>query len=234
MDMSNTTAVLNYTEDDCPLPELCDDQGGDNVGLAFGLTIAAGLATLLGSFLPFIPCVKRTSKQWLACSLALAAGVMLYVSFTEILTKSNQYFCCEIPDHYDLVAVSSFFCGILLTIALDVLTKFLVKLDCGCCNAHWCKSYSSKVTVSIPDESTCPSCVLPETSSTSSAMSKDKSDVTISDELPSITNFACEELRNIPSDGKENSEPKMIRRASYAEMLDKVCILVGSLLNTTS
>ena len=42
MDISNTTTVPNYTEDDCPLPELCDDQGGDNVGLAFGLTIAAG------------------------------------------------------------------------------------------------------------------------------------------------------------------------------------------------
>jgi len=221
MDMSNTTTMLNYTEDDCPLPELCDDQGGDNVGLAFGLTIAAGLATLLGSFLPFIPCVKKTSKQWLACSLALAAGVMLYVSFTEILSKSNQYFCCEIPDHYDLVAVVSFFCGILLTIALDILTKFLVKLDCGFRNVCWCRNFSS---MESGDESNCPPCVLPETSSTSSAVSKDKSDVTISDELPSITNFASEELRNIPSDSKEGVEPTMVRRASYAEMLDKVCI----------
>lgn len=216
MDMLNNT---NYTENDCPLPELCDDQGGDNVGLAFGLTIAAGLATLLGSFLPFIPFVKRTSKQWLACSLALAAGVMLYVSFTEILSKSNQYFCCEIPDHYDLVAVVSFFCGILLTIVLDLLTKVLVKIDCGFLYCSQCKkNFSNKETMEMTD-SNCPACTLPDTSLNSST---DKSDTIVSDELPSITNYACEEVRNASSENTENSQPKMVRRASYAEMLDKV------------
>ena len=221
MDYSNISSNVTGSVD-CPLPELCDDQGGDNVGLAFGLTIAAGLATLLGSFLPFIPCIKRTSKQWLACSLALAAGVMLYVSFTEILAKSNQYFCCDIPEYYNLVAIGSFFGGIILTVLLDLLTKFLVKFDCGflCCrNACYFKTTSSKDIVA---ETNCPSCVMTETASNSSVTEKDKSD---SSEIASITNSACEELRNksvTTSKEMKDDKPGIIRRLSYSEMLDMV------------
>ena len=220
MDYSNISS--NITEPiDCPLPELCDDQGGDNVGLAFGLTIAAGLATLLGSFLPFIPCIKRSSKLWLACSLALAAGVMLYVSFTEILAKSNQYFCCDIPEHYDLAAIGSFFGGIILTVLLDLLTKFLVKLDCGflCChNACYFKRYSTKDIVA---EANCPSCAMTETVSNSE---KDKGD-SKSFEIGSITNSTCEELSNksvTTSEEMKDDKPGIIRRLSYSEMLDMV------------
>ena len=226
MDYSNISSNITGPVD-CPLPEVCDDQGGDNVGLAFGLTIAAGLATLLGSFLPFIPCIKRTSKQWLACSLALAAGVMLYVSFTEILAKSNQYFCCDIPEHYGLVAIGSFFGGIILTVLLDLLTKFLVKLDCGflCCrNTCYFKTTSSKDIVA---ETNCPSCVMTETASNSSVTEKDKSD------SASITNSSCEEPRNksvTTSEEMRDDKPGMIRRLSYSEMLDMVSILFASYL----
>ena len=224
MDYSNIST--NTTEPlDCPLPEICDDQGGDNVGLAFGLTIAAGLATLLGSFLPFFPCVKRSSKQWLACSLALAAGVMLYVSFTEILAKSSQYFCCEIPEHYDLVAICSFFGGIILTVLLDLMTKFLIKLDCGflcCCNA--CYSKTTSATNSVTKTNYCPSCAMTETVLNSSATGQDKSN-SKSCEMISITNSMCEETNEnnvTTSEEMKNNKPKLIRRPSYSEMLDMV------------
>ena len=218
LDMNYSSITSNITEPlDCPLPEVCDDQGGDNVGLAFGLTIAAGLATLLGSFLPFIPCIKRSSKQWLACSLALAAGVMLYVSFTEILAKSSQYFCCDIPKHHDLVSVGSFFGGIILTVLLDLLTKFLIKLDCGflCCHdSCYFKKASSKEIVA---EANCPSCVLTETVSNSSNAK--------SYETASITNSTYEDLANksvTTSEELKEDRPRIIRRPSYSEMLDMV------------
>ena len=213
----------NITEPvDCPLPEICDDQEGNNVGLAFGLTIAAGLATLLGSFFPFIPCIKRTSKQWLACSLALAAGVMLYVSFTEILAKSSQYFCCDIPEHYNLVSAASFFAGIILTVILDLLVKFLVKLDCGflCChNACYFKTNSNIIA-----EANCTLCVMIETTSNSSVTEKDKCD-SKSYEIAPATNAACEELPNTSihtSEEIKDDKPGIIRRHSYSEMLDMV------------
>ncbi len=127
---------LEYAYDSCPDPSLCEPvNSGDNVSLAFGLTIAAGLSTTIGALLPFVPCIKRSNTLYLAAGLALAAGVMLYVSFTEIWTKSKWYFCCATPNHYDLVTAACFFGGIIITVLLDVLVSLLQKLDCGlaCC-----------------------------------------------------------------------------------------------------
>ena len=142
----NTTSTIStnysqcleqeYAYDSCPDPSLCEPvNSGDNVGLAFGLTIAAGLSTTLGALLPFVPCIKRSNTLYLAAGLALAAGVMLYVSFTEIWTKSKWYFCCATPTHYDLVTAACFFGGIIITVLLDVLVSLLQKIDCGlaCC-----------------------------------------------------------------------------------------------------
>lgn len=116
----------------CPDPSLCEPATGNNVGLAFGLTIGAGLATTLGALLPFIPFIKRSNTTFLAVGLALAAGVMLYVSFTEILKKSKDNFCCSTPQHYEVAATGCFFGGIVLTILLDLLVTLLQRLDCGC------------------------------------------------------------------------------------------------------
>ena len=102
------------------------------MGLAFGLTIGAGLATTLGALLPFIPFIKRSNTTFLAIGLALAAGVMLYVSFTEIMRKSSDNFCCTTPDHYTVAATGCFFGGIVLTILLDLLVTLLQRIDCGC------------------------------------------------------------------------------------------------------
>jgi zinc transporter, ZIP family len=64
-----------------------------NVGLAFGLTVAAGAATAVGAAVVFVPrLVKLASRRTLAGALALSAGVMTYVSFVEILGKSRLKF----------------------------------------------------------------------------------------------------------------------------------------------
>lgn len=129
---------------ECPYPTVCEDylaeaegggetgHSGKHIGLAFGLTIGAGLATTLGAFFPFVPFVKRSNTVYLAAALGLAAGVMLYVSFTEIWEETKINFCCETPHHYELAATLCFFGGILLTIALDAVVWALEKIDCGC------------------------------------------------------------------------------------------------------
>ncbi len=58
------------------------------LAFAFGLTLLAGLATGLGSALAFF--AKRTNLRLMALSLAFSAGVMLYVSFVEILPKATS------------------------------------------------------------------------------------------------------------------------------------------------
>lgn len=59
-----------------------------HVGLAFGVVAAAGLSTSLGAALAFVmPQNKGGPNLFLAACLAVAAGVMLFVSFVEIFTE---------------------------------------------------------------------------------------------------------------------------------------------------
>lgn len=60
----------------------------DTISLAFGLTIMAGLATGIGSLLAFF--AKRNNAKVLTLALGFSAGVMLYVSFVEIIGKGRE------------------------------------------------------------------------------------------------------------------------------------------------
>ncbi|MFP4015461.1 MAG: zinc transporter ZupT, partial [Halanaerobiales bacterium] len=60
----------------------------DNLLIAFLLTLFAGLATGIGSFLAFF--TKKTSASFLSISLGFSAGVMIYVSFVEIFVKAQE------------------------------------------------------------------------------------------------------------------------------------------------
>jgi hypothetical protein len=62
------------------------------VATAFALTTAAGLATALGAALVFFENIRIGNARILAIALGFSAGVMLYVSFAEILVKSNLAF----------------------------------------------------------------------------------------------------------------------------------------------
>ena len=59
-----------------------------NVLIAFGLTAFAGLATGIGSLLALL--TKHTNKKFLCASLGFSAGVMIYVSFIEIMVKARD------------------------------------------------------------------------------------------------------------------------------------------------
>ena len=54
---------------------------------AFCLTLLAGLSTGLGALLGIM--AKTTHTRFLTGSLGFSAGVMLYVSFVEILGKAR-------------------------------------------------------------------------------------------------------------------------------------------------
>ncbi len=85
-----------------------------NVLLAFSLTALAGLATGIGSALAFF--TKRTNKKFLSAALGFSAGVMLYVSFVEILVKARDALVSSMGEVQGTwVAVLSFFGGILVT-----------------------------------------------------------------------------------------------------------------------
>lgn len=59
----------------------------NHIYLAFGLTLFAGLATAIGGGIAFF--AKRTNTTFLSYSLGFSAGVMIYISFTEILGEAS-------------------------------------------------------------------------------------------------------------------------------------------------
>ena len=60
----------------------------NDVILAFGLTLFAGLSTGIGSTIAFF--AKRTNTKFLSLALGFSAGVMIYVSFVEIFFQAKE------------------------------------------------------------------------------------------------------------------------------------------------
>ena len=93
----------------------------ENVQVAFTLTILAGLATGIGSVIAFF--IKEKSMKVLTFAMGFAAGVMLYVSFTEILPEATHKLSEAYGDEKSatIFAVIAFFAGMLLVGIIDKL-----------------------------------------------------------------------------------------------------------------
>ena len=78
---------------------------------AFGLTLFAGLSTGIGSAIAFF--AKRTNTKFLSISLGFSAGVMIYVSFVEIIVKARNELVAEMGVRGgSWITVAAFFGGI--------------------------------------------------------------------------------------------------------------------------
>lgn len=92
----------------------------DNLWIALGLTLIAGMATGIGSAIAFF--AKRANYRFLSVSTGFSAGVMLYVSFVEIFIKgSNALIEAYGPYWGHWVNAASFFGGIILIGVIDNL-----------------------------------------------------------------------------------------------------------------
>lgn len=91
-----------------------------NILIPLLLTLGAGLATGIGSAIAFF--ARRTNKRLLSFSLGLSGGVMIYVSFVELLQQSQLALTAEWGARPGtVIAVCSFFAGILLIGIIDRL-----------------------------------------------------------------------------------------------------------------
>ena len=91
-----------------------------NVTFAFGLTLLAGLATGIGSMMALV--AKQTSTRFLSTTMGFSAGVMIYVSFAEILTKARFGLISALGSPKgDWIAIASFFAGIFVIALIDKL-----------------------------------------------------------------------------------------------------------------
>lgn len=104
--------------------------------VAFGLTLFAGLATGLGALLTFLN--RSTNTKFLSIGLGFSAGVMIYISFMEILIKSQDAFTSKFGSAMgESLGVFAFFSGIILTFIIDQLIPNNV-------NPHHALEYNEK------------------------------------------------------------------------------------------
>lgn len=88
--------------------------------IAFLLTLFAGLSTGIGGLIALL--AKRTNSNFLSFSLGLSAGVMIYVSFMEMLPTSLDTLTGEFGDKTGMLyMILSFFGGIALIALIDFL-----------------------------------------------------------------------------------------------------------------
>jgi len=92
----------------------------NGVWFAMGLTLFAGMATGIGSILAFT--AKRTNHRFLSVATGFSAGVMLYVSFVEIMVKGGASLAERYGDPLgEWINVAAFFGGMLLIGLIDTL-----------------------------------------------------------------------------------------------------------------
>ncbi len=86
--------------------------------LALSFTLFAGLATAIGAALSFV--VTRSNYRFLSVSLSFSAGVMLYVSFVEILRKAETSLSASHGStEAAWLTAGGFFAGIIFIAVID-------------------------------------------------------------------------------------------------------------------
>lgn len=93
----------------------------DNLIIAFSLTILAGLSTGFGSLIAFV--IKERSLKYLTYVMGLAAGVMIYLSFMEMLPHASDEMMEILQDHEaaNWTVMIAFFVGMFIVFLIDRL-----------------------------------------------------------------------------------------------------------------
>ena len=81
-----------------------------DIGMAFALTLIAGLSTGIGSAIAYF--IKKPKLSYLSISLGFSAGVMIYISFVELLATGIE----GIGEGW---GVAAFFLGVLFIGVID-------------------------------------------------------------------------------------------------------------------
>lgn len=82
------------------------------------MTAIAGLATVIGGFITFF--VNKNNMKVLSLGLGFSAGVMIFVSFTEILTSAGDLLKIYFPHNYSWIVFGGFIAGTIISKLIDI------------------------------------------------------------------------------------------------------------------
>lgn len=92
----------------------------EQISIAMLLTLFAGFSTAIGSIIAFFS--RKDDLRVLSLGLGFSAGVMIYISFMEILPTALKDFKNHYDSHWaELLGLACFFGGILISLLIDKL-----------------------------------------------------------------------------------------------------------------
>lgn len=91
------------------------------------MTFFAGLATVIGGFITFF--VNRNNMKVLSLGLGFSAGVMIFVSLTEILESAQELLGEYFPNNFRWVVFCGFIVGVIISKLIDTFIPDHVEED---------------------------------------------------------------------------------------------------------
>ena len=110
----------------------------DNYGIALLLTFFAGLATVIGGSIAFV--IKKDNLKALSIGLGFSAGVMIFLSFSDIIPEANRMLKLNFPNNYNWIVYTGFIIGIAVAVLIDYFlpdhidTEEMLNPDAPCTN----------------------------------------------------------------------------------------------------
>ena len=92
-----------------------------NFGMAFSLTLLAGLATAIGGMIAFV--TKKDNLKALSISLGFSAGVMIFISLVDIIPGAENLLKTHFPHGYQWLVFGGFILGITETMVKAYLSS---------------------------------------------------------------------------------------------------------------
>lgn len=117
------------------------------------ITLFAGLATTIGGGIAFV--VRRGSLKALSIGLGFSAGVMIFLSFTDMLPEASKLLAVNFPNTHEWLTYAGFIAGIILAILIDYFlpdhidTEELMHPDAPCRHKHMIKHAGIFTAVAI-------------------------------------------------------------------------------------
>jgi ZIP family zinc transporter len=89
----------------------------DNFLSAITITLLAGLSTSIGGCIAFV--VKPDNMRALSVGLGFSAGVMIFLSFAEILPQAKEMLSVNFPGSFEWLVMAGFVAGVIVAILID-------------------------------------------------------------------------------------------------------------------
>lgn len=88
-----------------------------NFGIAMTMTLLAGLATAIGAGVAFV--VKKDNLRALSVGLGFSAGVMVFLSFNDIIPEAENMLAVNFPNSHEWLVFCGFITGIVVAMLID-------------------------------------------------------------------------------------------------------------------